>query len=124
LLIPNRIQTVSHIEFPKDAEHNVMATTQDYSSQPAGSDRARWPRLGSPAINMSETERTLSIVGGAALALYGLSRMPKGSLILLAGGLYAVYRGVKGHCDVYEQLGIDHGELSNPGAAEGGQPRI
>ena len=89
-----------------------MATTQDpRSSQHAASDRARWPQFGSQSINMSETERTLSVIGGAALALYGLSRMPKGSLILLAGGLYAVYRGVKGHCDVYEQLGIDHGNV-------------
>ncbi|HWB11011.1 MAG TPA: DUF2892 domain-containing protein [Pirellulales bacterium] len=88
-----------------------MATTQHHSSHQTGSDRACSLRMGSQSINMSETERTLSIVGGAALALYGVSRMPKGAMILLAGGLYAVYRGVKGHCDVYEQLGIDHGEL-------------
>jgi uncharacterized membrane protein len=88
-----------------------MATTQDCSSRHVSEERARWPQLGSQAINMSETERTLSVVGGAALAIYGLSRMPKGTLILLAGGLYAIYRGAKGHCDVYEQLGIDHGDL-------------
>lgn len=66
--------------------------------------------MGSQEINMGDAERMLSIVGGTALALFGLSRMSKGSLILLAGGIYAVYRGVNGHCHVYEQLGIDHGE--------------
>lgn len=87
-----------------------MATAH-HSSHEIGSDRGRCSRLGSQSINMSETERTLSIIGGAALALYGVSRMPKGAMILLAGGLYAVYRGVKGHCNVYEQMGIDHGDL-------------
>jgi uncharacterized membrane protein len=65
--------------------------------------------MGSHEMNMSDMERTLSVVGGAALVMFGLSRMPKGSLILLAGGLYAMYRGASGHCNVYEQLGIDHG---------------
>jgi uncharacterized membrane protein len=88
-----------------------MATAQHHSSHETCSDRARWPRMGSQSINMSETERALSVIGGAALALYGISRMPKGAIILLAGGLYAIYRGAKGHCDVYEQLGVDHSDL-------------
>jgi uncharacterized membrane protein len=86
-----------------------MATTER-SSRQAGAQREVWPRMGSHEINMSEMERTLSVVGGAALVMFGVSRMPKTSLILLAGGLYAMYRGASGHCNVYEQLGIDHGE--------------
>jgi uncharacterized membrane protein len=66
--------------------------------------------MGSQEINMGDAERMFSIVGGTALVLFGLTRMPKGSLLLLAGGIYAVYRGVNGHCHVYEQLGIDHGD--------------
>lgn len=65
---------------------------------------------GESHMNMSETERMVSIVGGTALALYGLSRLSPTSLVLLAGGLYAVYRGSTGHCHVYESAGIDHGE--------------
>ncbi|HVA51458.1 MAG TPA: hypothetical protein VNH11_34265 [Pirellulales bacterium] len=61
------------------------------------------------SIAQSEMERTLSIVGGAALVLFGLDRLPKTSLLLMAGRLYAIDRGVIGHCQVYEQLGIDHG---------------
>lgn len=85
-----------------------MATTER-SSRQAGSRREVWPPMGSHEKNMSEMERALSVAGGAALVLFGLSRMPKTSLILLAGGLYAIYRGANGHCHVYEQLGIDHG---------------
>lgn len=61
-------------------------------------------------VNMSEMERMISVVGGTALALYGLSRLSLPSMILLGGGLYAVYRGARGRCHIYEQLGIDHGE--------------
>jgi uncharacterized membrane protein len=66
--------------------------------------------MGSHEKNMSEMERTISMAAGAALVLLGLSRMPKTSLLVLAGGAYAVYRGMNGHCHVYEQLGIDHRE--------------
>ncbi|HVX10016.1 MAG TPA: DUF2892 domain-containing protein [Pirellulales bacterium] len=86
-----------------------MATTE-FTSRQSGSGRERWPCMGSHAINMSETERTLSVIGGVALAMFSLARMPKTSLVLLAGGAWAVYRGINGHCHVYEQLGIDHGE--------------
>lgn len=85
-----------------------MATTEH--SRQAGSRREMWPPMGSHEKNMSEMERTISMAAGAALVMFGLSRMPKTSLIVLAGGAYAIYRGVNGHCHVYEQLGIDHGE--------------
>lgn len=84
-----------------------MATTHSTSRQ---SSKERWPEMDSHHTNMSELERTFSIVSGAALVLFGLDRLPKTSLLLLAGGLYAVYRGVNGHCQIYEQLGIDHSE--------------
>lgn len=86
-----------------------MATTE-HSSRQAGSRREAWPQMGSHEKNMGEMERTISMASGAALVLFGLSRMPKTSLILLAGGLYSIYRGVNGHCHIYEQLGIDHGD--------------
>jgi uncharacterized membrane protein len=85
-----------------------MAT--EFTSRQCSSSKERWPAMGSNPINMSDTERTLSVVGGVALAMFTLTRMPKTGMLLLAGGLWAVYRGVNGHCHVYEQLGIDHGE--------------
>jgi uncharacterized membrane protein len=83
-----------------------MATTE--RSRNIGSKREAWPPMGSHDMNMSDMERTLSVVSGAALVMFGLRSMPKTSLILLAGGLYALYRGANGHCHIYEQLGIDH----------------
>ena len=85
-----------------------MATTHQ-SSQQTKSNRARWPEMSSHDVNMNENERMFSMVAGGALVLWGLSRMPKGMLVLMAGGAYAIYRGMNGHCHIYEQLGIDHG---------------
>ena len=60
--------------------------------------------------NMSEMERYLSMLGGAALVIAGISvGRGKG---LLAGGLGGalLYRGFTGHCHGYEALGIDTSE--------------
>lgn len=64
-------------------------------------------------INVGETERLLSIVGGAGLALTGLTRRGLGGLFLMALGGSLIYRGVSGHCSVYGALDIDtaHGDL-------------
>jgi len=72
------------------------------------------PSAAAPPINISDYERIVCAIGGAALASYGLARR-SGALpaFLLAGG-YLIRRGLKGHCQVYERLGID---LSGP--AEG-----
>lgn len=59
------------------------------------------------AVNVSTVERVLSLVGGGALALYGLRRRgAAGTLAGLAGALL-VERGATGHCRVYETLGMD-----------------
>jgi uncharacterized membrane protein len=48
----------------------------------------------------------LSVIGGGALALYGLRRS-LGSLALAIGGGVLVYRGLTGHCAIYENLGVN-----------------
>jgi len=60
--------------------------------------------------NLAEIERWLSLFGGGTLALYGLARGTLGGLALslLGGGL--VYRGITGHCRVYEALGVNTAE--------------
>jgi uncharacterized membrane protein len=62
------------------------------------------------AVNVGDTERVLSAVGGGALAIYGLSR---GSLLgagmALLGGAF-VYRGLAGHCPCYASLEISTAE--------------
>jgi uncharacterized membrane protein len=57
--------------------------------------------------NVGDTERLLSFLGGSALTLFGLSRRSVGGLALAAVGGSLVYRGLTGHCSVYQTLGID-----------------
>ena len=83
---------------------------------------SRSPARRSLSMNVGETERIASAVGGAGLAIYGLTRgsLP-GVLLALVGGSL-VYRDVTGHCNVYEALGVDtakakqrSGQVSVPG---------
>ena len=59
------------------------------------------------AVNVGDTERMMSAVAGGGLALYGLRRGSFGGLLLAAIGAALGYRGITGHCDLYEKLGID-----------------
>ncbi|HYE65468.1 MAG TPA: SRPBCC family protein [Pyrinomonadaceae bacterium] len=61
---------------------------------------------GGREVNLSETERWASIIGGGALALYGLTRWSPGGFVLALAGGSLIYRGASGHCDVYGALGI------------------
>ena len=58
-------------------------------------------------INVGETERWLSMAGGAALALYALKRRPPAALAFAAGGAALIARGATGHSPVYQRLGVD-----------------
>lgn len=73
-----------------------------------------------PSVNVGETERVISTVGGAALALYGLTRGNLAGIAIAAIGGGLIYRGTTGHCDVYEAVNVDtahgkHGGVSVPG---------
>jgi len=57
--------------------------------------------------NVGSTERMASTVGGGLLIAYGLhKRGPLGLCMALLGGAVA-FRGVTGHCQMYEAAGID-----------------
>ena len=58
-------------------------------------------------VNVGGQERTASALGGAALALYGVSRASWGGLGLAVAGGYLLYRGLSGYCNLYRALGID-----------------
>jgi len=89
------------------------------SSQPGASARTRYrgqrtQNRECESINVGETERWLSAAAGGALAAYGLSR---GSLTGLATTLFGgclVYRGVSGHCQMYEGLGVNTAQRRGP----------
>lgn len=61
-------------------------------------------------VNVRESERIASAVAGGALALFGLRDASDRLPAILAGG-YLLYRGVSGHCSIYESLGINTEEV-------------
>ena len=65
--------------------------------------RTRW------TVNVGNTERMVSAVTGGALLLYGLRRGSLGGLLTAGLGAMLGYRGLTGHCGLYERLGIDAG---------------
>lgn len=79
----------------------------------------RRPRLQRPRLrgetNVGSVERVLSVLGGGALALYGLRRRGvPGTLAGLAGAML-VERGATGHCMVFESLGLDTADQARHG---------
>jgi uncharacterized membrane protein len=59
-----------------------------------------------PGVNINDRERWGSMVGGAALTLYGLSRLRRRGWILAAFGVLLFRRGATGHCQTYDLLGL------------------
>lgn len=55
--------------------------------------------------NVGDTDRIISAVGGALLALIALRKAPL-SLVLAALGGYLLYRSATQHCHAYDALGI------------------
>jgi len=70
-----------------------------------------------PSVNVGDKERLFSLLGGAALGLYGLSRFSLGGLALAAVGGSLIYRGTTGHCSLYESLDISTADPCNPAAS-------
>jgi uncharacterized membrane protein len=69
-------------------------------------------------VNVGQTERWASVLGGAALAALALrgGRRSKGLAGLAAlAGLPLIVRGATGHCPVYQKMGIDRTEGSTTG---------
>jgi uncharacterized membrane protein len=72
-------------------------------------------RPGQPTrVNVGDVERWASLLGGGALALFGLSRGSLGGLGLAALGSALVYRGASGHCPMYGSLGVSTAERRGP----------
>ena len=58
-------------------------------------------------INVQEVERVASALGGGALTIFGLTKGGFGglALALMGGGL--AWRGISGHCNIYEAMNIN-----------------
>jgi len=61
-------------------------------------------------LNVAQTERVISAVAGGALALAGLKMRSLPGLLLAAVGGGLAYRGISGHCPVYESFGVNTAE--------------
>lgn len=64
-------------------------------------------RNGTCGCNVGETERLLSALSGGVMILQGLRKRSPLGLAIAAIGMGSVYRGVTGHCALYEALGVD-----------------
>lgn len=58
-------------------------------------------------LNVANSERAISAMGGLMLAGYGLGRRDGTTPLLLFLGGLLVYRGLSGQCKLYDRLGID-----------------
>lgn len=64
------------------------------------------PATGSSIINLSRTERILSIAGGAALSIAGFQKKNgRSGVALLLGGGYLLARGITGYCALNNLIG-------------------
>lgn len=66
-----------------------------------------WQAVGdSAAVNVGSGERTVSLAAGAILALLGLERRDKFGWLAAGLGGAMIYRGLTGHCHLYQALDI------------------
>lgn len=91
--------SIEHVPGAEREQHDELARKGDGNGTRHGD--------GGRHINVGNTERWLSIAGGAALALYALRRRSPASLAFAAGGAALIGRGATGHSPVYQRLGVD-----------------
>jgi uncharacterized membrane protein len=91
----------------------VLATT--------GVNRVGVDRGSRDRVNVGHPERVVSTLAGGALALYGIQRRDWRGLSLVLVGAALVQRGMSGHSDVYEVLGVNtaDGDAHPPQRARG-----
>lgn len=58
-------------------------------------------------INVGKGDRFLGLGAGVLMVLLAVWRISLASILLLASGLYLIYRGISGHCYIYELVGIN-----------------
>lgn len=76
---------------------------------PAATQGSGWmSQLGHPAgVNVNESERTASTLFGGLLMLLGLTRGSLGGTMMALLGGSLLYRGMTGHCHMYQALGMN-----------------
>jgi uncharacterized membrane protein len=69
--------------------------------------------------NTGDLERRLSMLGGSALLGYALLKRSKYSLPIGLLGAAGLYRGVTGHCPLYEILGYSRADTEKQNMIRG-----
>ena len=64
-------------------------------------------------VNTNREERLFSLIGGGIFLLYALIRIPITAVLALLAGLYLFFRGWRGFCYIYDQLG-ENTAVSSP----------
>ncbi len=84
-----------------------MATAQPFAETGRFTPARRQPHEDTQHTNVGQAERIASLLGGGALALYGLSRGSLAGLIGALAGGSLVYRGATGRCSAYAAMGVN-----------------
>ena len=108
----NRLDTLDPAQEPRRAAPQFIGSLTSDPAASAGGvlGRDKGAALGdnnANAINVGQSERTASVIGGAALIGLGLLRGRASGLALAGLGALVVRRGLKGHCEMYGALGIN-----------------
>jgi uncharacterized membrane protein len=82
-----------------------MAESTLINAQPQHPRAAEHPLPAGRPVNVGDSERWLSLLGGGLLALYGLRRSLAHSVLLLGAGAL-LYRGLTGYCALYGAMGV------------------
>jgi uncharacterized membrane protein len=72
--------------------------------------------------NVSQIERIASIIGGSGLVAYGLAKRRGSGFGLAALGGALMWRGMSGHCNMYEAFGVNtarSGDEKGTGSGDG-----
>jgi uncharacterized membrane protein len=93
-------QTTMSFPMTRQGVRNLDEVGRDVLPISGGQPRSR--------TNMNTNEKLLSTLAGGALAIFGLHHGGLGGLLSAAAGSAFLYRGLTGHCSLYQALGINH----------------
>lgn len=87
-----------------------MATKKESLAKLPGMAQIEPMPSGSSKINVGDSERVMSVAGGALLTAIGLRRGGLGGILLAVIGGSLVFRGASGYCPINEAIGRDTSE--------------
>src|SRR5262245_53920533 len=99
-----RMQGKANSGHPEKEKRKMIESTI-FVTEPQTTPRTRDFMPADGPVNVGDTERWLSILGGGLLALY-LLRRSLGTIVLLGGAGALLYRGLTGHCALYQTMAI------------------